>query len=391
MKLLKLMAVAVAALAMVACNGPESGVDTPIEKSPFRMEVSSSWVQIDVDHAYFLVYLDDVLVNHEELTFYDENDEEVTMSPLEIEIDGSTVTVPEWIPTKPETKSFWVSYKSYYTKELKSITAVNFALPQPMEDPQPANKSFVKRTFFTQFTGADCGYCPFAKASLYEAANDPNYADKFVVAAIYTYQATDDLYPTNYANIDRKFGVSSYPTVFFDMKGIVNQEKKDSGFTFTKAAIDESHKEDAKAGIAVNVASDDGDTFVARISVKAAVDGVYYVGAWLVEDGLYEKQANYGCNADIDFNTHNNVLRIADSGENYVGHSLGAMKAGEIKDQVVTMTIKDPNPNSKKEPWVKENCRLVVFVTTEKNNGSVYVTNVVANDVYSESIEFEYK
>lgn len=388
MKFLKFIAVAVAALAMVACGDKPGGTVT--EKSPFRMEVGNSFVQIGVDHAYFLVYLDDQLLDPADLTFYDENDEEVAMGTYEVEVDGAMVTVPEWVPTQPETKSFWVAYKSYYTKELVSVTAVTFSLPDRLADPQPDNVSFVKRTFFTQFTGAGCGYCPYAKAALYEASADEEYADKFVVAAIYTYDSREPMYPKNNGNIATAFGVSSYPAVFYDIKGRFSHEMKHSDYNNVKAAINDSLSEDAKAGISVSVASDEGNTFVARVSVKAAVDGEFYVGLWLVEDGIEYDQSDYGClyddNNGLNFDIHNNVLRLADSGTKYYGRPLGAMKAGEVKDDVFAMTI----DTSGKKPWVKENCRLVAFVASKVGN-SAFVTNVVTNEVFSESIEFEYK
>lgn len=388
MKILRFITAAIVALAMVGCGDKPGGTVT--EKSPFRMEVGNSFVQIGVDHAYFLVYLDDQLVDPAELTFYDENDEEVAMSTYEVEVDGVMVTVPEWIPTEPVTKSFWVAYKSYYTKELVSVTAVTFALPERLADPQPDNVSFVKRTFFTQFTGAGCGYCPYAKAALYEAAADEEYADKFVVAAIYTYDSSEPMYPKSNGDIATAFGVSSYPAVLYDLNGRISHEMKHSDYNNVKYAIDNSLSEDTKAGISISVAYDEGDTFAARVSVKAAVDGDYYVGLWLVEDGIEYQQSDYGClyddNNGLNFNIHNNVLRIADSGDKYYGHSLGAMKAGDVKDEVFAMTI---NTTGKK-PWVKENCRLVAFVAS-KVGGNVFVTNVVTNDVFNESIAFEYK
>ena len=388
MKLMKFFAMALLAVAMIGC-GPENNEDYPAEKSPLKVKANSNLVQIGVDKAYFLVYLNDELLAPEELVFFDENDEIVTMSTLEVEHEGQTITVPEWVPTKPETKSFWVAYKSYESsKNPVSITAVDFALPETMEDPQPDNVSFVKRTFFTQFTGAGCGWCPFAKAALYAAASEEAYADKFLVAACYTFGSTEVLYPEGYGNIATVFGVSGYPTIVYDMKGSFGTGKDDAqNFALVKSVLDTSLQEPAKAGIAVNIASDSGDTFVARASVKAAVDGEYYVGAWLVEDGLDVDQSNYGCTMEgVDFNIHNNVLRIADSGDRYYGHSLGAMKAGEIKDHVFLMTIKTTG----KKAWTKENCRLIVFVATKAGN-NVYVTNCISNDHFSEPIEFDYK
>lgn len=392
MKFFKFIAVALFAAAMVGCDNGNEPSDSPAEKSPFDVRVSSNFVQIGVDKAYFIVRLDGVLVAPEELMFFNADDNsEMKLGTTEVELDGQTVSVAEWVPTKPETKSFWVAHKSYSSIDTPvSITAVEFALPAVPTDEQPENVSFTKRSFFTQFTGAGCGYCPFAKAAIYDVTKDEEYADKFLVAACYTFGVTEPMYPAGYGNIATVFGVSNYPTVIFDMKGRLNLVNKDQSFNnnvaVVKSAIDNSLSEPAKAGIAVNVASDSGDTFVARVAVKAAEDGEYYVGAWLLEDDITEKQSNYGCTYDTDFNHHNNVLRIADGGEDFKGHNLGTMKAGEIKDQVFTMTFKTEG----KRAWNKDNCRLVVYVTTKAKNG-VYVTNCVGNDHYTESIAFEYK
>lgn len=395
MKFLKFMAVAMLSLAVVGC-GEGDKPSTPNEKSPFRVEVNTNYIQLGVDKAYFLVYLDDVLVDPASLIFFDaETNDIVTMNTLEVEIDGVKTAVPEWVPTKPETKHFWVAYNAYNNqKNPVSITAVDFALPDALGDPQPENVSFVKRAFFCQFTGAGCGYCPYAKAAIYEVGAEDKYNDKFITAAIYTYNNKEALYPTQYGNIETAFGVTSYPTILFDMSGSfgIYQDHETNKRT-VRAALDKTMEESAKAGISVNTASDSGDTFAIMATVKAAVDGEYYVGAWLVEDGLVVEQANYGAPEVVDFNTHNNVLRIADSGDNYRGHSLGAMKAGETKDKLFVMSFEKDQLNNKgevvKKAWVKENCRLVVFVTTKVGN-RISTTNVVTNSVYNEPIAFEY-
>ena len=395
MKFLKFMAVAMLSLAVVGCNGNDP-TDSPNEKSPFRVEVNTNYIQLGVDKAYFLVYLDDVLVEPASLIFFDaETNDIVTMNTLEVEIDGVKTAVPEWVPTKPETKHFWVAYNAYNNqKNPVSITAVDFALPDALEDPQPDNVSFVKRAFFCQFTGAGCGWCPFAKAAIYEVGAEDKYNDKFITAAIYTFDNKEMLYPTKYGNIATTFGVTGYPTILFDMSGSFSVVKDhETNKRTVRAALDNTMNQQAKAGVSVNTASDSGDTFAIMATVKAAVDGEYYVGAWLVEDGIVAKQENYGSTADIDFNTHNNVLRIADSGDNYIGHSLGAMKAGDTKDKLFVMSFEKDQLNNKgevvKKAWVKENCRLVVFVTTKVGN-RISTTNVVTNSVYNEPIAFEY-
>lgn len=392
MKKLKFIVAALATLGMVACEQQPETSTTPVGTN-FKVEANTSLFQIGVDNAYFIVTIDDTIIAPEELVVFDyDTNEIVATSTLEVEIDGAKVMVPEWKPTKPQAKKFWVAYKSYNNRQDPiSIIAVDFALPQPAEDSEPENVNFVKRTFFTKFTGTGCGYCPYATAALHLLAEDEEWADKFVKAEIHTYETSDPMYPTAYANIATTFGVSGYPTVIYDMMAMVgtgtNVNNIVSGM---QSAINSSLNSPAKAGIAVNVASDEGDTFVARVSVKAAVDGEYLVGAWLVEDNIVAQQSNYGCNVEMDYNTHDAALRIADSrpanSNYYYGHSLGAMKKCQVSDYVFTMTF-DSTPN---KAWVKENCRLIVFVSANEG-GKHYVTNVVTNSVYTEPIAFEYK
>ena len=179
MKFLKFITAAVFALALVACG--DNNEETPVEKSPFEVSVNNNLVQIGVDKAYLLVTLDGVFVNPAELEIFDaKTNDIVTLSTTEVEINGMQVAVPEWVPTKPETKSFWVSYKSYSNyKTPVTITAVDFAMPDPMEDPRPESVNFVKRAFFNHFTGTACGNCPYAMAGFHIVSLDAKYADKY--------------------------------------------------------------------------------------------------------------------------------------------------------------------------------------------------------------------
>lgn len=397
MKFLRFIAAAMLSLAIVGCdNGTENPNDGPNEKSPFKVRVGSNVVQMGIDHAYFLVYLDEELVDPSLLVFFDaDNTEVVEMSTYEVEIDGQIVTVPEWIPTKAETKRFWVAYNSYNNqKNPVSITALDFAIPEPMVDPQPENVSFVKRAFLNQFTGTECGYCPYAISALYKAAHNDKYADKFINVAIHTYSTTDPMYPKSCANIATSFGVQNYPTIVYDMMGSLGVgEDENNNTRNVETIIETSLRNGAKAGVAVSVASGEGDTFVARASVKAGVDGEYSVGAWLVEDNIEARQSNYGCTFEMNYSLHESTLCVADSfvesNNSYYGHSLGTMQAGEIKDHVFVISTTNPDTSSKARTWVKENMRLVVFVSTKTSN-RMHVTNVVTNSVYTESIAFEY-
>lgn len=390
MKFLRFITAAVMALSMVACGEPTEE-ETPGGKSPFKVQVNSNVIRLGVDNAYFLVYIDNVLAEYDEITVFDyKTNDIIPTTPLEVELDGTTVTVPEWTPSEIGTRTFWVSYKSYHNQNAPvGFTVVDFDFPDRVEDPQPENLNFTKRVFVNKFTGVGCQYCPYATAALHAAAE--TMGDKFITAEIHTYPQ-DPYSPTNYANIETFFGVRDYPTVFFDMSLSLKIGKdmptNESRF---KTAIERCYEIPANAGIAANIASDSGDTFIARVSVKAAVDGEYSVGAWLVEDNIRHSQANGGCTADIDFTQHNAVLRVADSkpigSESYFGYPLGEMKAGEIKDQLFTISVDEPN--QQKNDWIKENCRLILFVTTVQD-GRTVVTNCIGNDLYTESIPYDY-
>jgi hypothetical protein len=94
------------------------------------------------------------------------------------------------------------------------------------------------------------------------------------------------------------------------------------------------------------------------------------------------------------------VLRIADSNPaaGYIGHDLGDLNAGDLVDYVFVMNLKENAAEAGKSNeemnhkthWVKENCRLVFFVTIDSHNG-YYVTNAITNTSLTENITFDYK
>ncbi|MBR0336373.1 MAG: Omp28-related outer membrane protein, partial [Alistipes sp.] len=122
-----------------------------------------------------------------------------------------------------------------------------------------------------------------------------------------------------------------------------------------------------------------------RTSVKVNQDGEYFVGAWLVESGLYAQQSNYtDLKADY-LDIHENVVRIADSnpsGSNFMGFSLGHIAKGESSDYLFVMELD--------RSWKVENCHLVLFVSTMSQNQQV-LTNVVKTTSLTSGVEFEYK
>lgn len=373
-------------------------------------KVNTTVFQKDVDDVYFEIYYRGQLVTYpdEDLTIMDyETHAEITVEGIDVELNGQTVTLPKFIAPSVGEHKIYLYYKTSNTRNKPiTLTAVDFALPKRLEDAQPENLEFTKRAFFTQFTGTGCSFCPYISTALHAMKNDPAVADKFINAAAHTYSTSSDLTPTQNADIADRFGVSSFPFIIGDMKFRTSNM---GSWALNKANLEnyvnQSVAEGAKAGISASI-NGDGNTVVVRATVKAAANGRYRIGAWLVEDNIYSPQAS-GMSAPYpdgmvakDLNYHNNVLRIADSNPaaSYVGHDLGDLNAGDLVDYVFVMNLKESAAEAGKSNeemnhkthWVKENCRLVFFVTVDSHNG-YYVTNAITNTSLTENITFDYK
>ena len=373
-------------------------------------KVNTTVFQKDVDDVYFEIYYKGELVTcpDDNLIFFDYNTNAIIdHSSVEVELNGQMVTLPKFVAPSVGEHKVYLFYKTSNTRNKPiTLTAVDFALPKRLEDAQPENLSFTKRAFFTQFTGTGCSFCPFISTALHDMKNDPEVADKFYNAAAHTYNDASDLAPLQNLDIDERFGISNYPYIVGDMKfRTSNVGSWSLNKTNLVNYVNQSVAEGAKAGISASISSE-GNTVVVRATVKAAANGKYRVGAWLVEDGIYSPQAS-GMSAPYpdgmvakDLNYHNNVLRIADSNPaaSYVGHDLGELNAGDLVDHVFVMNIKEDAAEAgktnetmnHKTHWVKENCRLVFFVTTESMNG-FYVTNAIGNTSLTENIAFDYQ
>ncbi|MDE6139884.1 MAG: Omp28-related outer membrane protein [Alistipes sp.] len=352
-----------------------------IEEEGLSVRLSSTVFQAGEDRAIFVIRFNGDVIN-EGYEIYDAQTNTVVEMPtmmLEAE-DGTPYDLPVYTATEAGTRSFWVAYKTYNTVNKPStITAVSFPVPMRPGDTQPDNTSFKHRAMLIQFTGLGCGYCPYMIAALRTVLADEEYGDKAVLAASHEYSG--DPYDHN-ANLEDAMGISSYPTVVVDMLSSIGNYSYTGNVNNLKKMIDTSLSTPAKAGISARMNVED-NILVARMTIKAGETGEYRVGAWLLEDGLTGRQSNYGMEGE--FGTHDAVLRILDSSMsrgNFTGHSLGTLGKGDMADHLFVMNL-DPS-------WVQDNCRLLLFVTTA--NGTRYsVTNAVASDGLTGTIEFEYE
>jgi hypothetical protein len=237
--------------------------------------------------------------------------------------------------------------------------------------------------------------------ALHQVLTSPAYGDKVVVAAAHLYNENDPSYLLEAQTLDNALGVQGYPSVFSDLD---KNGYGDASFAALKKCIDDAQaRTTVKGGIAV--ASEyhaEEEYIVINATVKAKETTEFRVGAWLLEDKISGKQEVYpdpykGTGEliqpleGVDFNSHNNTIRLADSkasNTDFSGYSLGIIEAGKTASRAFAFKLK-PNGNGSQTMWNHNNLRVVVFIST-KDNGKWYVNNVVSCPKDG-SVDFEYE
>lgn len=359
------------------------------EEEGLSAVLSTNLIQVGKSYAAIIVRYNGKVLLPEEMNkviIYDAaNDSPVTLDFVAAETaDGTVYALPAYYATEAGTKSFWIGYKTKNTRETPmSVTAVTSNIPSRPADAEPENINFVHRALFTQFTGTWCGYCPYMIVAFHDMLEDEEYNDKFVHTAVHGKDsfATTLSDGKDLASILNTSG--GYPYVLVNLKDGIQNSNVDTNIAYLKAAIENTLKTKPRAGIAARTELKDNMLLV-RTSVKVSHTAEYFVGAWLVESGMYTQQANYAADElKYDYlDYHENVVRIADSNTtNFLGHPMGTIKKGERADHLFVMEL-DPS-------WKVENCHLVLFVSTIQFN-SLTMTNAVKTTSLTSGVDFEY-
>ena len=261
------------------------------------------------------------------------------------------------------------SYKKNNSDSYHVIKAINVVVPEAVADPQPKNTAFVHRAFLAQYTGTGCGYCPLMIAVLKKVMKTNVIPEKAIHAAVHSYGAGDPAFISAPK-------VANYPYLTVDLvQGFSADENTEASAELLTKLIDQHTAEPAQAGISVNpIYYKEEGTLVVKVAVKAVVDGIFNVGAWLLEDEIYGQQSDYKNIGDESFNVHENCVRIADSkySTTWFGHLLGELKAGEVAEKTFVMNVKSD--------WKEENLHLAIFTSYGKVEGK-RVTYSVCNAV----------
>ncbi|MBR5863413.1 MAG: Omp28-related outer membrane protein [Alistipes sp.] len=382
MKTIKLFAMFCAAL--VLCNSCLTGVGTDEDmNAPVKPQIPAdgelvltatpSTIVADGEQFSKLTLTKGGVEITEDFKLYDGKNQEVTLPDM------------KFTTTQKGKYEFWAAYGTDYTETI-TITATEKQpdAPEAPGDDNPDKLNFKRRVLLIQFTGTGCGYCPAMTATLRQVMAEEYYAENAVLVAAHRYNNSDPAYLYG-AALDQAMGVSSYPQLAVDMHTRTGYTNYPS---VTNLIINAINRVEARAGIAA-VAEYDETTRTVSISatVKAGVKSEFRIGAWLIEDGVYGVQQNYGV-AEGDFNIHDHCIRVADSkvtGSDFSGHTLGEIEAGSTADYSFSIKLESD--------WVADHCRLVLFVTSPETNNYgksyFYVNNAVEMPIDG-SIDFEY-
>lgn len=354
--------------------------------SGLTMEVDNTVIPINTGRATFTIKFNGKAV---------ESGYKIYKNGTETKLPTDANKKPYFESKDTGTFTFYVTYNITESTKDKpiSVQVINDAIPDRAEDPNPTSTSFKRRAMVMQFTGTDCGYCPYIIEPLETMAADAAYKDKFSWAAIHTYNSDDPAAPCNSSDYTKLSfaaaygGISGYPTVLFDLTSQVgNLGSVAVNLANLKKAVDNSVANPASAGISATMTLDENNRVVtARVSVKAKDAKVYRVSMWVLEDKIKGKQ-----NGSTTIEWHDNALRYvargADGSADYYGYPLNegkAMSAGQVCDYVFAVNISNQSVNL-------ANCQLLFFVTTSVGNNKYTVVNSAVTKDLKTAMPFEY-
>ena len=200
--------------------------------------------------------------------------------------------------------------------------------------------------------------------------------------------------------LDNALGATSFPSLYSDLN---KSGYGDATVASLKNCINNAQERvSVKGGIAVSSKYYANDNYIViNANVKAKETTEFRIGAWLLEDNIYGKQSVY---VDpykttgeliqplegVDFNNHNNCIRLADSkatNTDFSGFSLGVIEAGKTASREFAFKLKTNGAGSATK-WNHDNLRVIVFISTKE--GSKWLVNNVVKCPKDGVVDFEY-
>lgn len=393
-RLFKYASLLMAAVVLVSCHGNQGDDKNPVQGGDIVLSSDKNLIQSDgADYATLTVTQNGSAVK-EGVTFFDGNNNVLDIADFKFSVDDAG----EY--------QIWANYGTSNSNTI-TIRAAE-VIPSSVADPKPSSTDFKARVLVTEFTTTGCTFCPSMKKALHSVMYDKNgnptdVAEKVVLVACHSGLVNSVPDPAYiHTGFEDFCKISGFPTLNLDMYYSYGNYNNLPASLF----LDQYNaKKDAAAGISVSSIIED-DVIIAKVTVKPSVAGVYRVGAFLLEDGIYCKQQG---TTDESMYTHNSCIRYIDSayrtgsGESYFGHSLGELAAGKTADYLFVWDLKKIWADGKKyanqngsewSDWVEKNLHMAAFVSTigetEKGEQFYYVNNVVDASVNGKT-PFDYE
>ncbi len=347
-------------LLMVGCEGSETPVNPPQDDNnkPVNpngtIELTADRAIIEADGAdavrFTVRYVDTEGFTH---NISDE-------AEIYCEGEGTPLDAPRFLTTAEGEFSFYAVYGLLLSQKVE-VSAVK-GLAQLPVDNRPESFDFHHRLLLVQHTGTECPNCPRMMNILKVLSEDEEYASRYHHVASHSYNYSDEAYSGAAALLSSTMNTDRYyPWLTFNLTTLYAHEK-----SAIEAYIDELHKEKADVGIAA-ATSLIGSKIYANIELKAAVEGQYRVGMWILEDNIFANQS--GATSSWQ-NTHHNCLREM-AGENKVeriyGHLVSDMESGETLNYAISTEV-DPE-------WKIANCKVLILVTAANQAGEWELVN----------------
>ena len=274
-----------------------------------------------------------------------------------------------------------------------NVVATPPAAPAAPEDTNPSKTNFKRRVLLTQITGTGCQYCPLMINAVHQSMTGA-YGDDAVLAVAHLWNDNDPAYLYDAQTLDNSLGANGAPYLFMDLN-------RNYDTNYYQSAIDKNiqarlDEVTTRGGIAVNSEYHAEEGYIVlNATVKAAQTTEFRIGAWLLEDGIKATQTNpngYTPVTGVDFNTHDDCIRLADSKytqSNYTGYSIGTIEAGKTASREFAFKLK-ANGNGSATKWNHDNLKVIVFIST-KEEGGVWSVNNVVSCPKDGSVDFEYE
>lgn len=252
-------------------------------------------------------------------------------------------------------------------------------IPVIPADPNEGSTDFRHRMLLIQHTGSGCGYCPNMTYALSQLAGLPEYNNAYNLVAVHTFNNDDKAYTEDAANVESLFGVRSWPALTFNF----TKDKASYDLDDIKQKVDGNRKE--KADIGITAASKvTNNKVVINVEVKCAVENIYRISVWMLQDNIYAAQKDYSTGVFEDWmNYHNNCLmKMAGNGvqTKIYGRNIGTVAAGQKVKGLYSIALDSS--------WNIDNCKLLILA-----NGRIEDTYNVSNCVLcpiNGSIAYDY-